>query len=64
MTLSEIHDSQPGAAGRTVATAADAEHLGYANVETGYQPQTGMHTVTGDYPDTAARRLVDSLLGR
>jgi hypothetical protein len=64
MTLSEIPDSEPGAASRTVACADDARNLGFTNVETGYQPQTGMHTVTGEYPDTAARRLVDGLLGR
>ena len=63
MTLSEIHDSQHGAACPTVATAADAQRLGYTHVETGYQPQTGMHTVTAD-PPTQARRTVDGILGR
>lgn len=64
MTLSEIHRDEPGAAARTVATAEDARALGFTNVETGYQPNTGMHTVTGEYPETAARRLVDGILGR
>lgn len=64
MTLSEIHRDVPGAATRTVATAVDAEHLGFTRVETHYEPATGLHTVTGDYPATSARRLVDSLLGR
>lgn len=64
MTLSQIHHDEPGAATRTIATAEDARALGFNHVETHYEPQTGMHTVTGTYPDTSARRLVDGLLGR
>ena len=64
MTLSTIHQGQPGAATRTVACARDAQQLGFTRVETHYEPLTGNHTVTGEYPETAARRTLDALLGR
>jgi hypothetical protein len=48
--LSVLHKDQPGAAARTVATADDARTLGFTNVQTRYEPQTGHHTVTGQAP--------------
>jgi hypothetical protein len=48
--LSVLHKDQPGAASRTAATADDARALGFTNVQTRYEPQTGHHTVTGTPP--------------
>lgn len=56
--LSVIHDSVFGSAARTVATAHDARTLGFTNVQTRYEPQTGNHVVTGEppaVPDTYSR---------
>jgi hypothetical protein len=54
MTLSEIPDTERGAASRTAAVAVDAKKLGFTNVETGYQPNTGTYTVTCDDPPGGA----------
>lgn len=62
--ISVLHETVPGAASRTAATADDARTLGFTNVETHYEPASGNHTVTGDLPATVARRTVDKLLGR
>lgn len=48
--LSVLHQNQPGAAARTAATADDARTLGFRDVQTHYEPQTGHHTVTGEPP--------------
>lgn len=48
--LSVLHQNQPGAAARTAATADDARTLGFHDVQTHYEPQTGHHTVTGEPP--------------
>ena len=48
--ISSISNSARGAAGRTAATAEDAKTLGFTNVQTHYEPQTGHHTVTGEPP--------------
>jgi hypothetical protein len=50
MELSTIHNSAHGAASLTAAIKHDAERLGFTNVQTGYEPPTGMHTVTGTPP--------------
>ncbi|WP_354643890.1 hypothetical protein [Kitasatospora camelliae] len=62
--LSALHKDQHGAAGRIAATAEDAKTLGFENVQTGYDPRTGMHTVTGDLPAATAQRTIDRILGR
>lgn len=48
--LSSISNNVRGAAGQTAAVAQDARDLGFTNVETHYEPQTGQHTVTGEPP--------------
>ena len=47
--LARIANS-PSAATRTVETASRAEQLGYADVQTHYEPPTDTHTVTGTPP--------------
>jgi predicted aspartyl protease len=62
--IQSLHENQAGAASRIAATAADARRLGFENVETHYEPQTGHHTVTGDLPAATAQRKIDRILGR
>ncbi|MFF0409104.1 hypothetical protein ACFYUY_01545 [Kitasatospora sp. NPDC004745] len=62
--LQSLHRDQRGAAERVAATAEDARSLGFSNVETHYEPQTGFHTVTGDLPAATAQRTIDRILGR
>ncbi|MFG3051860.1 hypothetical protein ACGFZP_13045 [Kitasatospora sp. NPDC048239] len=62
--LQSLHKDQPGAAAQIAATADDARTLGFENVATHYEPQTGHHTVTGDLPAATAQRTVDRILGR
>ncbi|MFD0405562.1 hypothetical protein [Kitasatospora sp. NPDC127116] len=65
MTLFQsLHKDTPGAAAQITATAEDARSLGFENVETHFEPQTGLHTVTGDLPATTAQRAIDRILGR
>jgi hypothetical protein len=59
-----LHDDEPGAASRIAATAADARKLGFENVETHFEPETGLHTVTGDLPAASAEKTIDRILGR
>jgi hypothetical protein len=53
--LQSLHEGQRGAAARIVATAEDAPR---------YEPQTGLHTVTGDLPAATAQQTIDRILGR
>ncbi|MEU4296381.1 hypothetical protein [Kitasatospora aureofaciens] len=62
--LAALPDSTYGAAARIAATADDARQLGFENVETRYEPQTGYHTVSGELPAETAQRTVDRILGR
>jgi len=54
MSLFRISNSSHDAPTRVTAKAAQAEQLGYTNVETHYHPgengQPGTHTVTGTPP--------------
>ncbi|MGA5820855.1 hypothetical protein ACPC54_23680 [Kitasatospora sp. NPDC094028] len=62
--LAALPDSTYGAAARIAATADDARQLGFTNVETRYEPQTGYHVVTGDLPAAMAQQTIDRILGR
>jgi len=62
--LASFHQSKAGAPAQAVATAEDARRLGFENVQTHYEPQTGHHTVTGDLPAATAQRTIDRILGR
>ncbi|MEU6233823.1 hypothetical protein [Kitasatospora sp. NPDC047058] len=62
--LQSLHRDKPGAASTIAATADDARTLGFENVQTHYEPQTGHHTVTGDLPAASAQRTIDRILGR
>jgi hypothetical protein len=62
--LQSLSKDKPGAASIIAATAEDAKALGFENVQTHYEPQTGHHTVTGDLPAATAQRTIDRILGR
>ncbi|MEV8324557.1 hypothetical protein [Kitasatospora sp. NPDC056731] len=62
--LQSLHRDKPGAAAQITATADDARALGFENVETHFEPQTGHHTVTADLPAATAQRTIDRILGR
>lgn len=48
--ITALHRDAPGAAARIDAAANDARANGYQNVQTHYEPPTGLHTVTGQPP--------------
>jgi hypothetical protein len=50
MAIFRIPNSTPGAASTTVHAAETARELGYTNVQTGYEPPTKTHVVTGTPP--------------
>ncbi|MFD5564505.1 hypothetical protein [Kitasatospora griseola] len=50
-----IHNSEPRAAARIAAIADEAPNRGCTNVETRYEPATGLHIVTADDPKDSNR---------
>lgn len=51
MSIFRIPASTPNAAATTVAKAEQARELGYTNVQTGYEPPTQTHVITGTPPN-------------
>ncbi|WP_282204518.1 hypothetical protein [Kitasatospora fiedleri] len=49
-TITVLHRDAPGAPARIAAAADEAQANGYQNVQTHYEPATGLHTVTGEPP--------------
>ena len=47
-TIAVLHRDAPGAPARVAANANQAQANGYQNVQTHYEPPTGLHTVTGE----------------
>lgn len=49
-TITVLHRDAPGAPARIACTVVEAAAQGYENIQTTYEPPTGLYVITGDAP--------------